>query len=141
VSSQAVEGVLIVDLTIMVIDNEKHMKVTRRQALVGMAVSAIRTAPAAKDRMAKIDLFQAGEEGYEVYRLPGMVVTPKDAVLAFCEARKSRRGDWGTIDILEDADIKEFGSPSATLQEKKIVSHPRDGCNRARQNFWAVRNY
>ena len=58
--------------------------------------------------MAKIDLFQAGQEGYEVYRLPGMVVTPKDAVLAFCEARKSRRGDWGTIDILEDADIKEL---------------------------------
>ena len=76
------------------------MKVTRRQALLGMGISATAAASAAKDRIVKIDLFQAGQEGYEVYRIPGMVVTPKDGVLAFCEARKSSRGDWGTIDIL-----------------------------------------
>src|SRR5712691_108610 len=77
-----------------------NMKVTCRQALLGMAASATRTAPAAEAGIAKIDLFQAGQEGYEVYRIPGMVVTPKGTVLAFCEARKSSRGDWGTIDIL-----------------------------------------
>ncbi len=47
----------------------------------------------------KIDLFEAGKEDYALYRIPGMVVTPKGTVLAYCEARKSDRGDWGTIDL------------------------------------------
>ncbi len=47
----------------------------------------------------KTDLFTAGEDGYKLYRIPGIVVTTKGTVLAYCEARKSDRGDWGTIDI------------------------------------------
>jgi sialidase-1 len=45
-------------------------------------------------------LFQAGHEGYKLYRIPGLIVTAKGTVLAYCEARRSDRGDWGTIDIL-----------------------------------------
>lgn len=48
----------------------------------------------------KIDLFTADAGGYKLYRIPGVVVTAKGTVLAYCEARKSDRGDWGTIDIL-----------------------------------------
>ena len=48
----------------------------------------------------KADLFEAGEEGYRLYRIPGIVVTKKGTVLAYCEARKSDRGDWGSIDVL-----------------------------------------
>src|SRR3954447_4127513 len=48
----------------------------------------------------KIDLFRAGEGGYKLYRIPGVVVTKAGTVLAYCEARKSDRGDWGTIDVL-----------------------------------------
>ena len=48
----------------------------------------------------KTDLFTAGTEGYALYRIPGIVVTTKGTVLAYCEARKGDRGDWGTIDIL-----------------------------------------
>jgi sialidase-1 len=48
----------------------------------------------------KQDLFTAGEEGYALYRIPGIVVTARGTVLAYCEARKGDRGDWGTIDIL-----------------------------------------
>ncbi len=48
----------------------------------------------------KVDLFEAGKEGYALYRIPGIVVTKQGSVLAYCEARKSDRGDWGPIDVL-----------------------------------------
>ncbi len=48
----------------------------------------------------KTDLFVAGEGGYKLYRIPGIVVTAGGTVLAYCEARKGDSGDWGTIDVL-----------------------------------------
>jgi sialidase-1 len=48
----------------------------------------------------RTDLFEADRDGYVLYRIPGIVVTAKGTVLAYCEARKSDKGDWGTIDIL-----------------------------------------
>jgi len=48
----------------------------------------------------KSDLFTAGTAGYATYRIPGIVVTNKGTLLAYCEARKSLQGDWGTIDIM-----------------------------------------
>ena len=48
----------------------------------------------------KLHLFKAREGGYATYRIPGIVVSTAGTVLAYCEARKSARGDWGTIDIL-----------------------------------------
>src|SRR3954465_6392863 len=47
----------------------------------------------------KTDLFEANTGGYAHYRIPGIVATPKGTLLAYCEARKSARGDWGTIDV------------------------------------------
>jgi len=47
----------------------------------------------------KTELFRAGEGGYAIYRIPGVVVSAKGTVLAYCEARKSA-SDWGEIDIL-----------------------------------------
>jgi len=63
-------------------------------------ISLIAFAASAASSMEKIDLFEAGTNGYAVYRIPGLVVTPKGTVLAYAEARKSERGDWGTIDIM-----------------------------------------
>lgn len=48
----------------------------------------------------KVDLFEAGKEGYALYRIPGIVVTKKGSVLAYCEARRTGKSDWDTIDIL-----------------------------------------
>jgi sialidase-1 len=42
----------------------------------------------------RTDLFTAGKDGYVLYRIPGIVVTAKGTVLAYCEARKSESGDW-----------------------------------------------
>lgn len=57
-------------------------------------------ASAEKNEVVKRDLFEAGKKGYRLYRIPGIVVTKKGTVLAYCEARKSDRGDWGPIDVL-----------------------------------------
>src|SRR5712692_5978237 len=96
------------------------MTVTRRQALLGMAVSATcATAPATEAGISKIDLFQAGEQGYEVYRIPGMVVTPKGTVLAFCEARKSSRGGktWSPRRKIADVPGPHQKNPVALAQK------------------------
>lgn len=53
--------------------------------------------PPAPERM---DLFTANTNGYELYRIPGLTVTARGTLLAYAEARKSGRGDWGAIDIL-----------------------------------------
>ena len=69
----------------------------------------------------KSDLWEAGKDGYTLYRIPGVIVTAKGTVLAYCEARKSDRGDWGPIDILMRRSTdggKTFDAP------RKIVDVP-----------------
>ncbi|HEX4609962.1 MAG TPA: sialidase family protein [Urbifossiella sp.] len=53
----------------------------------------------AADDVARTDLFEAKTGGYATYRIPGIVVTAKGTVLAYCEARTAG-GDWGAIDLV-----------------------------------------
>ncbi len=48
----------------------------------------------------RLDLFRGGDGAYELYRIPGIVVSAKGTVIAYCEARKRAKSDWGPIDIL-----------------------------------------
>jgi sialidase-1 len=57
-------------------------------------------AKAAQPLLEKIDIFEAGTEEYALYRIPGIVVTAKGTVLAYCEARRTGKSDWDTIDIM-----------------------------------------
>jgi sialidase-1 len=55
---------------------------------------------AAEPFLEKIDLFAVGEDpAFHIYHIPGIVVTAKGTVLAWCEARKGG-GDWSDIRIL-----------------------------------------
>jgi sialidase-1 len=49
---------------------------------------------------ARVDLFQAGREGYQTFRIPSFIVTPKGTLIAVCEGRRSGRGDSGDIDLV-----------------------------------------
>lgn len=45
------------------------------------------------------DVFPAKSNGIARHRIPGVVVTTKGTVLAYCEARKNNSSDWGEIEI------------------------------------------
>jgi sialidase-1 len=84
--------------------------------LVGCAalLAAGAVAVAAEPFIEKMDLFVAGEGGYKVYHIPGIAVTAKGTVLAWCEARK-KGGDWDDIEILvrrSSDDGKTWGAPT-----------------------------
>ena len=71
----------------------------------------------------KIDLFEAGGAAYETYRIPGVVVTKEGTVLAYCEARKSAKSDWGWIDVM----MRRSVDGGATFDPpRKIVEPPSD---------------
>lgn len=65
--------------------------------LLLLSIASALCAAAGPDRM---DLFESGTGGYALYRIPGIVTTAKGTLLAYAEARKSDRGDWGPIDIV-----------------------------------------
>ncbi len=44
-------------------------------------------------------VFPPGFNGIARYRIPGIVVTTKGTVLAYCEARKNDSKDWGEIEV------------------------------------------
>jgi sialidase-1 len=61
------------------------------------------TLPAAEPLLQKQDLFVVGDDpAYNIYHIPGIVVTANGTVLAWCEARKRPAGvsDWDDIRIL-----------------------------------------
>ncbi len=69
-------------------------------ALRSYLLAAASPQSGAKPLLEKIDLFESGKGDYALYRIPGIVVTKKGTVLAYCEARRTGKSDWDTIDIL-----------------------------------------
>lgn len=65
--------------------------------LLSLACAALAAPPKG---ITKTDVFTSGTGGYNLYRIPGLVVTAKGTLLAYAEARKTDRGDWGTINIV-----------------------------------------
>lgn len=55
--------------------------------------------PSAETSVDKIPVFPAGMNGVTLYRIPGVVVTTRGTVLAYCEARTNTRADWGEIEV------------------------------------------
>jgi sialidase-1 len=67
---------------------------------VWIALAALLPLYAGEAKIEKVDVWKSGEDGYKIFRIPGIVVTGKGTVLAYSEARKSDRGDWNSIDIV-----------------------------------------
>lgn len=89
-------------------------------ALTAFLALAQTPAVAAEPFLEKIDLFKAGDHGYRLFHIPGIVVTASGAVLAWCEAREDG-GDWDQIDIL----LRRSTDGGRTWDEpRKIVNVP-----------------
>ena len=71
------------------------MHLIRSLLFLFAAGTALRAAPLLETS----DVFPAKMAGIERYRIPGVVVTPKGTVLAYCEARRNNSSDWGEIEI------------------------------------------
>jgi sialidase-1 len=83
---------------------------------------------AAEPAFERADLFEPGKGGYEMYRIPGIVVTAKGTLLAYCEARQSDKGDWGgsVILIRRGTDAGKTWSPPVVMPQVDgpIVRNP-----------------
>lgn len=97
--------------------------------LIALSLLAAGTrALAAESFIEKQDLFRVGEDpAYSIYHIPGVVVTAKGTVLAWCEARKRPAGasDWDDIRILlrrSTDDGKTFSPPKSVVD----VEGPKD---------------
>lgn len=53
----------------------------------------------AQSVMESTDVFPAGMNGIALYRIPGIVATTNGTVLAYCEARRNDKSDWGEIEV------------------------------------------
>jgi sialidase-1 len=53
-----------------------------------------------KRTLKETQLFVSGQDGYDTYRIPALVVSNRGTLLAFCEGRKHSRSDSGEIAIL-----------------------------------------
>ena len=80
---------------------------TRREWLAALGVSISSTAldppqlaAAANDDLWQTDVFVAGQGGYHTYRIPALVRTTKDTLLAFSEGRKNNRRNHGDLDLV-----------------------------------------
>ncbi len=70
----------------------------------------------------KIDVFPAGMNGITLYRIPGIVVTSRGTVLAYCEARKDSKSDWGEIEI----HLRRSMDGGQTWEPAKKIAHHGD---------------
>ena len=91
------------------------------------AVAALGDVRAAEPFIEKTDLFTADTLGYHIYHIPGIVVTARGTVLAWCEARK-KGGDWDDIRILlrrSTDDGKTWGEPNILAEvDGPITKNP-----------------
>lgn len=69
--------------------------------------------------LAQTEVFTAGSQGVSLYRIPGIVVTGKGTVLAYCEARRDGRGDWGEIEV----HLRRSIDGGKTWSDQKKIAH------------------
>jgi sialidase-1 len=95
-----------------------------RRLLLGIALStAAHFAPVAsgaEEPVQQADVFQGGTEGYHTYRIPAIVLSSKNTLLAFCEGRKTGAGDAGDIDLMlrRSTDNGKTWQPMQLVYEK-----------------------
>ncbi len=78
-----------------------------------------RAAFAAEPLLEQVDVFPAGLAGVALYRIPGIVVTTRGTVLAYCEARRNSVADWGEIEV----HLRRSTDGGKTWQASQLIAH------------------
>jgi sialidase-1 len=100
-------------------DNDQpHFRPPASLAFASTNGPAITTARP-ETEMLQVNAFAAGQQGYHTFRIPSLIVTPKGAVLAFCEGRKHRSGDSGSIDLV----LKRSSDLGQTWSDLRVIWH------------------
>lgn len=122
---------------------EKQLRNLRVFYFLALALTlvAVRGAEAA-DGIAQTPIFVSGEDGYDTYRIPALIVTDSGTVLAFCEGRRAGRGDSGDIDLLvkRSADGGDTWSDQAVVwsDAKNTCGNPSPVVDRTTGTIWLL---
>ena len=84
--------------------------------------AGVRKVPVQDADVTKTDLFWQGMKGVHTYRIPGIVVTAKGTVLAYCEARMLSAADRGEIEI----HLRRSTDGGRTWSEPARIAHMGD---------------
>jgi sialidase-1 len=84
----------------------------------------LRPSPIQADEPPKMDVFCGGADGYNTYRIPSIVCTPKGTLLAFCEGRKVRGDDESPTNLV----LKRSLDGGATWQPMQVVVEVAPEC-------------
>ena len=87
------------------------------RTLFAILTCALALTTIADDGLIKVVVYDPNPLGYTSCRIPGLVVTPRGTLLAYCEARRNKGGDWDPIDVLlrRSADAGQTWSAPQTL--------------------------
>ena len=89
-------------------------------ALICLFLFAV--ASAAEPLRETSEVFPPGLNAVARCRIPGIVVTPKGKVLAYCEARRNNSSDWGEIEI----HLRRSIDGGRTWEPAKHIAHMGD---------------
>lgn len=71
-------------------------------------------------------VFQSGQDGHKIYRIPAIIAAPNGDLLAFCEGRVHGENDFGDINIVQKRS-KDGGKTWSTLQTLVDYDHLQAG--------------
>ncbi|MBI3855326.1 MAG: exo-alpha-sialidase [Planctomycetes bacterium] len=90
----------------------------------------------------KVDLYAEGDNGFHSYRIPSLIVTPKGTILAFAEARKADKSDFGHIETVlrRSADGGTSWSPIQVVASdgENAVQNPTAVVDRSNGTVWLM---
>ena len=102
------------------IDSRLHDWLAMKSFFLSLAALVLCTPLFADEpKLTESEVFPAGMNGVALYRIPGVVVTLKGTVLAYCEARKNSRSDWGEIEV----QLRRSTDGGKTWSEPKAIAH------------------
>lgn len=113
-----------------------------RLSILLLATLGCATPPVPPAEPARIDLFTEGDRGFHSYRIPSLLATPKGTLLAFAEARKNDKSDFGHIEVVlrRSADGgRSWGPIQAVASDgENAVQNPTAVVDRSTGAVWLV---